>query len=209
MKNSKFGLNFVYRSLFFFVGILIATLGIAVMYEAETLGVGAYDALNKGLSNSFGHSVGFWVNVNGMILIAIEAVIRRGVPRFLAIIPLLLVGICVDFWIVVLESVQPSPGIGELIAWLLGMLLMGLGVAIYLQPKFVPPPPELILMSVSGNFNLSIRMTKTIIEVIMLSLALLVDGPIGIGTIIITLSIGPTIQFFFSKANRLYSRVAK
>lgn len=88
MSNFKFDSNFVKRTMYYMLGILILTLGIAVIYKAESLGVGSFNALHMGLSEAFGHSVGFWANVCGIGLLTADVIIRRGMPRFIAIIPM-------------------------------------------------------------------------------------------------------------------------
>lgn len=209
MKDFKFDLIFVYKTLFFVIGIFVLTLGVSITYEAQALGVGAFETLNIGLSNAYGHSVAFWVTVVGITILAVDAIIRRGMPQFASIIPMVLVGLTLDFWMEVMENVQPASGFPELLTLILGLLLIGLGIALCIQPKFSPVPLEAILVTVSETFKISIRLIKTIIEGVLLIFAFIVGGPIGIGTIIITFSVGPAIQFFYGPVGKIYKKVVK
>jgi uncharacterized membrane protein YczE len=52
------------------------------------------------------------------------------------------------------------------------------------------------MMGVSKRLGVSLVVAKTIGELLALVLALIVKGPIGYGTIIVTIGIGPSIQLF-------------
>lgn len=203
----NFDVKLVKKSSFYLIGILFITFGVSLTYEGQALGVGAFDALNMGLSEASGRSVGFWVNVCGITLLSVDAIIRRGMPNFMALIPMLLIGTLIDFWMGgLLANVQPDPGLGELCTLILGMITIAFGLSLYLQPKLPPAPIDVILVTVSSTFKLSFGISKTIIEGTILIFAFIVGGPIGIGTIIITLCIGPTLQFFYPRAERLYNK---
>lgn len=201
--------KFLYRSIFYVIGILFITLGISLTYKTPTLGSGAYDALNLGLSATFGHSVGFWIEFIGILFLLIEAVIRRGVPRFFALIPMFLEGTFIDFWMKVLEDITVDTLLAEAVVFALGVTLIGLGIAVYIQPNFAPAPVDLLMVSISERFKISIRMAKTILEATLLVLALFVGGPIGLGTILMTLTIGPIIQFFIKPSSTVYGRLIR
>lgn len=204
----KFDKTFMKKSVFYVVGILFLTFGVSMTYEGQALGVGAFDALNMGLSEATGRSVGFWVNMCGLILLSIDAIIRRGMPNFLALIPMVMIGTLIDFWMInVMPLFEASQTAGELFAIILGMTFIAFGLALYLQPKFAPAPIDVILVTVSETFKLSFGVAKTIIEGTILVFAFLVGGPIGIGTVIITLCIGPILQFFYPKVENLYNKV--
>lgn len=199
---------FMKKTVFYIVGILFITFGVSMTYEGQALGVGAFDALNMGLSEATGRSVGFWVNVCGVILLTVDAIIRRGMPNFMAVIPMVMIGTLIDFWMInVMPLFQPSQTVGELFAIVFGMTCIAFGLSLYLQPKFAPAPIDVILVTVSETFKLSFGVTKTIIEGTILVFAFLVGGPIGIGTVIITLCIGPILQFFYPKVENLYRKV--
>ena len=47
--------------------------------------------------------------------------------------------------------------------------------------------------------GLSIRLVRTTIEVVVLSVGWLLGGPVGLGTVLYALSIGPLVQFFLPR----------
>ena len=49
------------------------------------------------------------------------------------------------------------------------------------------------------KFNIKISVSKLVVDVLGLIIALLLHGPIGLGTLIITIALGPLIGFFDKK----------
>jgi uncharacterized protein len=189
-------MSFIKRLLFWLLGIIILSLGASLTIKAN-MGVGAWDALNVGLSRIFGLTVGSFVIIIGLILLFVNAVLLKSRPDYMAIFTFFIIGSLIDFWmLVVFKNFEPNEFILKLGTLVGGLLIIGLGVAIYLQPKFPLNPIDNFMMGVSKRLGVSIVVAKTIGELIALVLALIVKGPIGFGTIIVTIGIGPSIQLF-------------
>lgn len=197
------------RVFFYLIGLFFMGLGVTLTIKAN-LGAGAWDALNVGLSNAIGLTVGSWVFIVGVILIFINALITKGKPKFLAIITILLIGFFVDFWLlVVFEQVEFDGMIQRTISLLFGILFIAIGVAMYLQTKFPANPIDQLMISLHERFHINFMVAKTIGEVVALLLAFIFQGPIGLGTIIITFLIGPIIQLFNKPVAKRYEMLLK
>lgn len=109
------------RALFYIVGLLILTLGVALIIKSG-LGASAWDALAVGEATMFSLTVGTCVFINGIVLI--------------------------------------------------------------------------LMVAIQNRFNLSLRVSRIISEGFALSLAVLFQGAIGVGTIIVTLTLGFFVQYF-------------
>lgn len=189
-------MSFVKRLLFWLLGIIILSLGASLTIKAN-MGVGAWDALNVGLSRIYGLTVGSFVIIIGIILLFVNAVLLKSRPDYMAVFTFFIIGSLIDLWmLVVFRNFEPNEFIIKLVTLVVGLLIIGLGVAIYLQPKFPLNPIDNFMMGVSKRLGVSIVVAKTIGELIALVLALIVKGPIGFGTIIVTIGIGPSIQLF-------------
>lgn len=198
---------FLYRLLFWLVGIIIISFGASLTIKAD-MGTGAWDALNVGLSNMTGLTIGTFVIIIGIILIFVNAALMNKKPVYLALFTVFIIGILIDFWmILVLGNLEPADNVQKLVAMLMGLLIIGVGVAIYLQPKFPLNPIDNLMVGISKRFGVSLIMAKTIGELIALILALIVKGPIGFGTLIVTVAIGPSIQLFLPFFEKLMNRV--
>lgn len=198
---------FVYRTLFFIIGLTILSFGISMTIKAG-LGTGAWDALNVGLSKTVGLTTGSWVVIVGVILIFVNAALVKRRPDIAAIITLLITGILIDFWILrVFDGLVVKGFIEQFGVFLLGIIALSFGLAVYLQPKFPLIPIDNFMMALRERFNLNLMAAKTLGEVIALSAAFIFKGPIGIGTLIVTFAIGPLIQFFYPYCEKFLNKL--
>ncbi len=185
------------RVICYIFGLMIMSLGVTLTIKAN-VGVGAWDALNVGLSK-YAFTVGSWVIIIGVILIVINAVLMKRKPDLYAFFTIVIVGLYVDGWLFVFKSFQMDSLVFQVSLFLLGMCVLALGVTIYLQAKFAPNPVDNLMIALHTRFHMKLGLAKTVGEVIAFIFALLVKGPIGFGTIVITIFIGPIVQFFYPK----------
>ncbi|MCP3030191.1 membrane protein [Halobacillus sp. A1] len=199
--------TFVIKVFFFLVGLIIISFGISLTINAD-LGVGAWDAMNVGLTNTFGLTVGNWVIIIGAILILTNALIAKEKPDFLAVITIVILGKFIDFWLLnVFADLELTQMVFQIITLVGGIFIIAVGVACYLQPKFSLNPVDNFMVALQKRFGLSLTVSKTLTEGVALLLAIIFGGPIGIGTIIILVCIGPFIQFLDPKAEKVMNRL--
>ncbi len=171
------------------------------------IGAGAWDALNVGLSETIGLTVGNWVILVGILLMFVNAFLLKERPAFLAIGTIIVIGFFVDFWLLIaLDEWTPSGLMIKILALVGGLVIASLGIAIYLQAKFPLSPIDNLMLAISKRFKLRYGVSKTIAEATGLILALLFGGPIGIGTLVVTFAIGPFVQLFFPYFERLMQK---
>ncbi|PGL69615.1 membrane protein [Bacillus sp. AFS055030] len=198
----------IIRVIFYLIGLLFLTLGISLAIKAE-LGASAWDALAVGESKTFGLSVGNWIIINSSVLLFVNAFLQKKRPDWLAAITFILIGRFLDFWLTVeSEYLFDSNIVTRYIQLVLAILSMTIGIAIYLQAKFPLSPIDDLMISLNKRFGVSLGVAKTIGEVFALVLAFLLQGPIGIGTVLITFSIGPILQRLRGPVEKLYIRLS-
>ncbi|MGB8000141.1 MAG: membrane protein [Anaerobacillus sp.] len=185
------------RFMFYVIGLLVLTAGITLTIKSD-IGAGAWDALNVGLSETIGLTVGSWVIIVGIVLIIINALLMKAWPDFFALITIFVTGLLIDFWLIAIFDNWTIEGIFlAYTVFIVGMILIGLGIAIYMQAKFAVIPIDGLMLAIHHRTGLTIRTSKTIGELMALLAAVLLGGPIGIGTLFITFGIGPLVQFFY------------
>lgn len=188
------------KSLFYILGLITIGLGITLTIKAD-LGAGAWDAMNVGLTEMIGLTVGNWVMIVGAVLILSNALIAKEKPDVLAVVTILVLGEVIDFWmLIVLDSFAVHQFFYQLLTLLVGVIVIAFGAALYLQPKFSLNPVDGFMVALQKRFGLKIGVAKTITEAFALVMALFIGGPIGLGTVVILVGIGPVIQFFEPKA---------
>lgn len=192
------------RFLFFTVGLLFVSLGASLTIISD-LGAGPWDALSAGLSSAFGLTIGSWVFIIAIIMIMVNALIQKVRPDFFAIITGLLLGSSIDFWMYTFfENTVFESGIVKLVILLGGIFILAIGIALYIQASLSPNAIDNFMISLHKRFGMKLMYAKLAGEIIALFLAAFVAGPIGIGTFIIALFIGPFVQFLFPFAKRLF-----
>lgn len=183
-----------YRLAFYVIGLFVLSFGVTLTIHAD-LGAGAWDALNVGLTDQIGLTVGSWIFIVGILVILLNALIMKEAPKILGVFTILLVGFFVDFWMLyVFHDFSLQNMIYKVTILFTGIITIAIGVSIYLQTSFPANPIDQLMITLQKRFGLSLMAAKTIGEVGALVLALLFAGPIGLGTIIITFAIGPLIQ---------------
>lgn len=85
----------------------------------------------------------------------------------------------------------------------IGITAMGSGIGMYLQFNFAKNPIDNLMIAVHKRTGLSLAMSKSSLEILIMIIAFILGGPIGIGTIIIAFGIGPFVQFFFKRFQKL------
>jgi uncharacterized membrane protein YczE len=195
------------RIVFYLTGLLILSFGVTLTIKSD-LGAGPWDALNVGLSTTIGLTVGSWVIIVGLILIVINAFLLQEKPDVFAFFTILIVGGLIDFWLLyIFNQFEPTGLISKTIVLFLGLILLALGIAVYLQAKYPLIPIDRFMLAIRHRIKVNLMVAKTIGELTALILALIFKGPIGIGTIIIALSVGPFVQLFFPPLEKLRKKL--
>lgn len=197
------------RILFFSIGLLLLTLGVGLIIQSG-LGASAWDALAVGESNMFGITVGTCVFINGVILIILNSFLLKKKPEILAAVTILVIGALIDFWLlIVLQPFVPTNIVFQFVYLISGILAMGVGVAIYLQAKFPASPMDTLMVAIHQRFGLNLRNARIVSEGFALTLAFLFKGAIGIGTIIVTLTLGLVVQLSFPYFEQLIQKMSR
>ncbi|WP_085522311.1 YczE/YyaS/YitT family protein [Tuberibacillus sp. Marseille-P3662] len=194
-------LSYLYRCALYLLGMVINFLGVALIVKSA-MGAGFWAALFTGMSQHFGLTVGIWYGSFQFVFIFVNSYLLRRRPEYGAIIPLVLEGIILDFW---LEKafknihLTADPLYVKLAVLALGVVCVGLGVAIYIVPGFPRAPVDQLFLAFSERFNWSIGVSQTVVAVMVAGAAFLIGGPVGIGTAVVTFSLGTVIQFWHKR----------
>ncbi|SDQ76997.1 hypothetical protein SAMN05216232_3696 [Virgibacillus subterraneus] len=181
---------------FYLIGIFILTLGIALTIQSA-LGASPFDALLVGLHRTFGLTIGSWEIVVGLSMVLCNAVAEKKRPEYFAILTSLVTGIGIDTWLFILgDFIVPGTWFGQSIALGLGIILIGLGVAFYLQSDIAPNPMDRSMLIVSNLTGWKVTYSRAFISGGLVILAFFFNGAIGIGTLINALISGVVISFF-------------
>ncbi|MGY4691361.1 YczE/YyaS/YitT family protein [Salibacterium sp. K-3] len=200
----------VYKGMIYLIGIIINFLGVSLIVKSG-LGAGFWAAFFTGLSEQIGFTVGTWYGLFQFLFIFVNGYLVCRRPEFLAFIPLVLETIVFDFWLEVVFSslnLSAAPLYLQLLVFASGIFCVSLGVALYILPGFPRAPIDQLFLAFSERFNWNIRRSQTLIAILVAAIAFFVGGPVGIGTVIVALSIGTFIQFWYEKLAAVYQQYA-
>lgn len=185
------------RNYFFYgLGILILSLGIALTIQSQ-LGTSPFDALLVGLAENIGLTVGSWEIILAIIIIMFNSLLINKRPELLGLVTAIFTGVGIDFWLLLIDNlIIPELWVGKLITFMSGLILLGLGTAIYLYTSFAPAPVDQLMLIIRELTKISILYSRTLQYLLFIILAVLFNGPIGIGTIITLFLGGPILNYF-------------
>ena len=195
----------VKRTLAYVLGLIIFSFGISLVVISN-LGAGSWDALTVGLYTRFGLTVGTWLTIVGATLVLVNAVLEKRRPEFLPLVTQIILGYFIDIWLLLIFKNELIQGLSlQIPSLLIGVFCMGLGIATYLQAKFAIMPIDRFMLNIQKIMRVKVMYAKITAEIIALIAALIVGGPIGVGTLIATLFIGPIIQVFFPRLEKVFT----
>ena len=191
------------RFIFYVSGIVIMTFGIALTIRS-LMGTSPFDALLVGLFQTFGLTIGSWEIVVGLALVLFNAAAQRRKPEYFALLTSLITGMGIDLWLFVLgDSISPITLFGQASCLILGVGFVGLGVAVNLQADFAPNPMDRSMLVINELTGLNVAISRALVNLVLVILAFIFSGPIGIGTLFSALFTGVFIKFFMPYTERL------
>lgn len=184
------------KYVFYVIGILILTLGISFTIQSD-IGTSPFDALLVGLSKNVGLTVGSWEIIIALVLICVNSFLIKQRPEVLGLLTAIITGVGIDMWLFLLENlITLEMWYLKVICFATGLVIIGLGTAIYLHTNFAPMPIDRLTLIILDLTKTSILLSRTFIYLVFLIFALIFNGPIGLGTIL-TVCLGGVILNYF------------
>ena len=170
----------------------LCLLGFAVALTVRAdLGLGPWDVLHQGISDRIDVPIGtVGIGVGLIVLLAWIPLKER--PGLGTVLNVLLIGASIDVCLWLLPD-DPS----EPLRWvelLLGVLLFGPGVALYLGCGLGAGPRDGIMTAIVAK-GPSIRIVRTLMELTVLVVGYFLGGTVGIGTVLFAFTLGPNIHW--------------
>lgn len=195
------------RMIFFIFGLMFFALGIAITIVAD-VGISAWDACSVGLYDKFQLTIGTWMNITSILLIILGGILRKERPKMSCMITSFVMSAFVDVFVYMMEGIILTNVFLQAIVYLLGVILVSFGCGTYLIAEFSFCPIDYFMMALKEGLHTNIRNAMTLCEGSGFLLALLVSGPIGIGTLLSVFIYGPMIQFFHQHSYRVYQHLS-
>lgn len=172
------------------VGLLLYGVSIALMVRSR-LGLAPWDVLHSGLTRHLPLDIGqALVLVSAIVMLA--WIPLREVPGIGTILNGVLIGVFADLTLAVLPAPSDLPARWAFM--LGGVALCGLATAAYIGSQFGRGPRDGLMTGLSRRTGGSLRLVRTLLELSVVVVGLLLGGAVGIGTLAYAFGIGPLSQ---------------
>lgn len=90
-----------------------------------------------------GLTVGSWEIIIAIILIGCNSLLKRQAPEVLGLLTAFIMGNGIDMWLFLLHNlITPELWYSKVVCYGIGLVVVGLGTATYLQTNFAPIPVD-------------------------------------------------------------------
>lgn len=184
------------RMTVYFTGLMITAFGIALIVHAEA-GAGSWDAVAVGLKLHFGLTIGMWSIIAQGCVVIITAIIERARFQVESIFAIILRSWFLDFWYYIVLADIPftvSPA-AQWLTFVLGVCSAGVGIGIYVEARLPKTPLDSLMVAIHNVFGWSFSSARILIEITGVAIGFFLGGPVGVGTVMIALTLGRIIAF--------------
>jgi uncharacterized membrane protein YczE len=176
-------------------GLVLMGVGTGLMVAAD-LGLPPWSVLDQGISEHTGIPIGTVSIIVGALVLCAWLPLRER-PGIGTVLNILLIGATTDVVLLVVET--PGSPAGRLTYLLVGAFLWGPGSGLYIGVELGPGPRDGLMTGLAARGVGSVRAVRTGIELTALTAGWMLGGSVGLGTVVVALTIGPNVQFFLPR----------
>lgn len=184
---------YIKRVTAYLLGLFMTCIGVALVLKTGW-GVDAWNGVFAGLERLTAFSIGSWSVIIQGCFWCIAACLNKKADLY-CIIPIALKGIMLDIARdAVFSFPLPETLPMKCLLFLTGYALVGFGTGVYVETGYPRMPIDGLMLAIADFFSWDVRKSRFLIEISGFTALLLVRGPLGIGTVIITLTIGYAVS---------------
>ena len=174
------------------VGLYLFGLGIAFQVRAA-LGLAPWDVFGQGLANITGLSFGLATVLASAIILLLWIPLKQK-PGIGTVFNALLIGPFIDVSLRFVPSAATWGLAGQIGWYVLGMAIIALGTGVYIGARLGPGPRDGLMTGSVARFKKPVWMVRTALEGAATLIGLALGGPVGLGTLLFVVGIGPMVQ---------------
>lgn len=178
-----------------FFGFILCGLGIAMMKNSG-LGLNPWGIFHMGITNQTGITFGAVTQITGLVII-LASIPLKIIPGIGTILNMYFIGMFIDMFDRSPFLTTPDPFILKLLILVVGMCVLSAGIYYYLSCGLGAGPRDGLMLGLMKILNKSVSVIKTVTEVSVMIIGVILGGPLGIGTIIIALTFGFVLEMTF------------
>jgi uncharacterized membrane protein YczE len=180
------------------IGFGLFGLSIATMIRSH-LGTSPWAVLEVAISGLTGITPGRMSIIVGFVVLLGALALREKIG-WGTLGNIVFIGLWEDLFLGIIPSVENNLLIqGAML--LTAIFLMGIATAIYIGVDAGAGPRDSLMLAFHRSTGISIRLGRAIIEIVVVAVGWFLGGPLGAGTVIFALLIGPAVQWSFKLFN--------
>lgn len=158
------------------------------------LGLDPWDVLHQGIAFGLNHQIGTVSIAVGALVLLLWIPLRQR-PGLGTVSNVVVVGLAMNATLAMLPTQHGDPARVAMLAG--AVLLCGVATGMYICAGFGPGPRDGLMTGIARRAGISIRLSRTIVELTVLLTGWLLGGTVGVGTVLFAVAIGPLAQLFF------------
>jgi uncharacterized membrane protein YczE len=171
------------------VGLAFFGLGIS-MFVTASLGLAPWDVFHQGVSSHTGIALGWVIEIVGFVLLLLWIPLRQR-PGVGTILNALEIGLVVNL---IGDHLPATDRLIPRLFYVVGaVFVIALGSGLYIGAGLGTGPRDGIMVGLAAR-GYSVRMTRTVLEFVVMASGIALGGHIGIGTLAFMLGIGPLVH---------------
>jgi len=176
------------------IGFLLYGLALTLIVRAN-LGTGTWLVLEVALANMFGIKIGTMTVYMGFIVLIVALALREQVG-WGTLGNILSIGPWLNLFLNIISTPKDNMAL-QIVMFLLGVLIQGAATAIYIGVDAGAGPRDSLMLAIHRTTGVSIRLARGALEILFVLIGWLLGGPLGLGTVVFALLIGPSVQWAF------------
>ena len=177
------------------LGLKLYGVSMAMMIRS-TLGLDPWDVFHAGIASHVPLTFGQVTIVVGALVLLLWVPLRQW-PGLGTLANVVVIGVAADAGLALIPA--PESLWARVPLLVSGIVLNGVAGGLYIGSQLGPGPRDGLMTGLARRTGLSIRLVRTTIEVVVLGVGWLLGGPVGLGTVLYAVSIGPLVQFFLPR----------
>src|SRR5215207_5156992 len=176
------------------IGFLLYGLALTLIVRAN-LGTGTWLVLEVALANILGIKIGTMTVYMGFAVLIIALALREQ-GGWGTLGNILSIGPWLNLFLDLIPALKDNLPL-QIGMFLLGVLVQGIATAVYIGVDAGAGPRDSLMLAIHRTTGVSIRLARGAIELIVVLIGWLLGGPLGLGTVVFALLIGPSVQWAF------------
>lgn len=162
----------------------------------SNLGMSPWDVFHMGIVNHSPFSLGRTAQIVGFCVIVLS-IFLGVIPGIGSIFNMIFIGVFVDLLNNTGIFKTPESMLGKILMLLSAIVIMGIATYFYLQVELGAGPRDGLMEGLVIKLNKPVWLIRASIEITVLIIGFFMGGPVGIGTLLLAITIGPSVQFAF------------